>query len=540
MDDQGFPEPPDAMIGQSIDRYVIRSRLAEGGMGAVYLASHERLENTLKVIKLLLPIYARNAMLRDRFEREALAVSRLRHRNIITIDNYGQLPDGQMFLMMPFLEGRPLDAYLRDHGKLTEHRALHILVQVCSAVQHMHDAGIVHRDIKPSNIFIISEDDNPCRVMLIDLGIAKSLSERDGVTNTGSQMGTPAYMAVEQYEDAAGVTPLADLYAVAIVIWEMITGRLPWGMHSSHVLYKKQKEEPLSCPPEMSAAWFAILSAALSPHLSVRPESMRALAIALASTVQAIPPHVPSGAEILAKQASTFVQHAPHSAETIRNASNQERIAPMLWPPRETGSSPPSASGGLPPLAVHTVSYQTPLHTARLKPPAGMAAPTSPTTLSALSGAGGTVAPPKTRNARLALAGVGAGAVAALVTFAIARGGGTSERQPGQSPEPGLAHASSVDAAVEPDAAASPSVAIPVDAPTPSDASADATPPDAGQSLVEVPRTPTAKRIPSKVRAVEPARPPVARPGAEASGVEKHRGSGSASTFNPNGVGGDE
>jgi serine/threonine protein kinase len=177
----------DPMLGQVIRGYVIRNKLAEGGMGAVYVATHERLE-TRKVVKILLPIYARHPMLRDRFEREALAVSRLRHKHIVTIDDYGQLPDGQLFLMMPFLEGRPLDVYLAEHRQFTEHRTLHIIVQVCSALQHMHDARIVHRDIKPSNIFIVKDDDNPYRVVLLDLGIAKSLSERDLVTHAGASV----------------------------------------------------------------------------------------------------------------------------------------------------------------------------------------------------------------------------------------------------------------------------------------------------------------------------------------------------------------
>ena len=330
---------PDPWIGQRIDRYVIRRQLAEGGMGAVYLATHETLENTRKVIKILLPGYARSPMVRDRFEREAQAVSRLRHKNIVTIDDFGRLPDGQLFLMMPFLEGRSLDSYLRDHRRFTEHRALHIMVQVLGALQHMHDVGVIHRDIKPSNIFIVADDDNPYRVVLIDLGIAKTLSEPEHVTRTGATMGTPAYMAVEQYEDTSSVSPLADLYSAAIVAWELVTGRLPWGMHTAPVLYTKQKHDQPPRPPEMSAAWYDILLSALAVRPEDRPKSARALAVALASAVSAIPPHVPSGAEILAKLAKPFVQNVPPSEETVRNGSHVDRVAPLVWPPRETQMS---------------------------------------------------------------------------------------------------------------------------------------------------------------------------------------------------------
>ena len=548
MAEQDLPELLDPMIGQKIGRYVIRRRLAEGGMGAVYLASHERLENTWKVIKVLLPTYARHAMLRDRFEREALAVSRLRHKNIITIDDYGQLPDGQLFLMMPFLVGRPLDEYLRDHGKLSEHLALHILAQVCGALQHMHDAGIVHRDIKPSNIFILgdSDDDETCRVMLIDLGIAKSLGEREGVTDTGSQMGTPAYMAVEQFENAAGVTPLADLYAVAIVAWEMITGRLPWGMHSSHVLYKKQKEEPLVCPPELSAAWFAVLSAALSVHLVDRPTSVRALTGALASTVPAIPPHLPSGADIVAKQAQSFIQHAPPSAETVRNASNQQSSSPILWPPRETRSPLPSSPPGqLPPLAVHTISNQTPLHTPPLnqRPAAAIAA--SPTTLSALSGAGGASTSPRTSYVRVVLATLGVAVLATLVTFSLARRG-PAEPQPGpptsqatELPSPILA-----DAAVPIDAAAPIDATAPIDAvaalgATSSVAGAGAAPTDAATIDASVLGSrPPSNRHGSSGAAKAREVPQATTPSPKDVGPGSRRGSGGR--FNPNAVGGEE
>jgi serine/threonine protein kinase len=386
MSDQVLAMLANPMIGQRIGRYVILRLLAEGGMGAVYLATHERLENIQKVVKLLLPGYARNPMLRERFEREALAVSRLRHEHIIKIDDYGQLPDGQLFLMMPFLEGYPLDTIQVQARTFTEHRALHIAVQICSALQYMHDLGIVHRDIKPSNIFIVETNDNPYHVTLIDLGIAKSLTERDGVTHPGATMGTPAYMAVEQFENAGDVTPLADLYAVAIVIWEMVAGSLPWGMHSAPVLYTKQKTEKPARPPVMSEAWWKILSRALSVHPEDRQQSMRELAAALASTVPAIPPHVPSGAEILARLASSFVQHAPPSAETVRNASNQECMTLMLWPHRET-KAPLSA-----PLDIAPGDVRIPPQDAAGYAAASIAsAPSLLTTLTASSGV--TIAP---------------------------------------------------------------------------------------------------------------------------------------------------
>jgi serine/threonine protein kinase len=161
----------DPMIGLAIGRFVVRSRLAEGGMGAVYVAVHERLP-VRKVVKVLLPEYSRNAIIRQRFEREAAAASRLDHRHIIKIDDFGTLADGQLFLMMPFLDGRSLEAHLRHNVRLTLHHTFHILAQLCGALQHLHEAGVVHRDLKPGNVFLCETHDNPYEVVLIDLGIA--------------------------------------------------------------------------------------------------------------------------------------------------------------------------------------------------------------------------------------------------------------------------------------------------------------------------------------------------------------------------------
>jgi len=519
MADQDLYAIPDPMIGQQIGRYVIRRKLAEGGMGAVYVASHERLENVTKVVKILLPVYARHPILRDRFEREALAVSRLRHKHIVTIDDYGQLPDGQLFLMMPFLQGRSLEAYLRERGKLTEHFALHVLVQVCSALQYMHDAGVVHRDIKPANIFLVEDEDNPYRVYLIDLGIAKSLTDGEGVTLTGAVMGTPAYMAVEQYEDAGAVTPLADLYAVAIVAWEMVTTRLPWGMHSTHVLYNKQKGERPPRPIEMSAEWYAILSSALSVHPDDRPQSMRALAVALASAVPALPPHVPSGAEILAKLAKTFVQHAPPSAETVRNASNQERLAPIVWPHRET--RPPAHVEMHPSLpSFPTASMRADARPTRTQSPA--------TTLSASNGIA-TVTPPSTTSRWPLIALAVSLSVGGIVTYMFVHWDGSREARTSDAPALGAAHDSSWDAAVPADATAPDAFDEPAALTTVVDAGAlaprNTRPLDDGRGSADNKTMPTQKAASPHRGTVTPS---------------KHPRSGSADAFNPNAAGGDE
>jgi serine/threonine protein kinase len=528
VSEHGANAIPDPMIGQRIRGYVIRQKLAEGGMGAVYVATHERLENTRKVIKILLPSYARHSMLRDRFEREALAVSRLRHKHIVTIDDFGQLDDGQLFFMMPFLEGRALDTYLADHGKFTEHRALHIIVQVCSALQHMHDVGIVHRDIKPSNIFIVQDDDNPYRVVLIDLGIAKSLSDRELVTHAGTRMGTPAYMAVEQHEDAANVTPAADLYAVAIVTWEMVAGSMPWGSHtmSAELLYAMKRQQRPSRPPGMSAEWYATLLGALSVHLEDRPPSMRALAVALASTVPAIPPHVPSGAEILAQLAKPFVQHAPPDDDTVRNGSQQDRVAPMLWPPRETQTP---ESRALSPLDVHAARsrYDAGPATPIARPAARQEAP--PTTLTESVGVAVARTAPMPRTLAIAVATV-CTLVAAVVAYAVAQRG-PRDATPARTAEPSV----TVQDAASTTATASIDAGLASDA---ADGTVGATTIDVALPAVPVPRSdprrPIVQTTPSAAKAAD-----VTKPGSKPAGSRESDGRrGSSSKFDPDAVGG--
>ena len=335
---------PDPMLGRTVLEFRIEKKLAEGGMGAVYLARHVLLRSTLKVIKVLLPEYAENGVIRLRFHREAEAASKLKHDSILGIDNFGALDNGQLFIMIPYLEGQALDVYLRARdGRLAPHRALHLVVQLCDALDHSHALGIVHRDLKPGNVFVVATNTNPYALKLLDFGIAKILGNQDSgpKTHSGVAIGTPSYMAVEQYEHADEVTHLADVYSLAIMIWEMVTGRLPWQHPDPALLYYQQRTVIPSRPPasEMPPEWANILLAALSVEPAARPQSTRELAITLASALPAVG-RVPSGAEILAGLAPHFMRKAAPGDETVRNAADVDRIAPLLWPPRETAPDP--------------------------------------------------------------------------------------------------------------------------------------------------------------------------------------------------------
>ncbi len=415
------------MIGKTILEFRIEKKLGEGGMGAVYLARHVLLRNKLKVIKVLLPEYAANPMVRPRFHREAEAASKLEHECILGIDNFGSLDDGQLFIMVPYLHGQPLDAYLHSRGRLAPHRALHLIVQLCDALDHAHARGIIHRDLKPANVFLVATNLNPCAVKLLDFGIAKVIGEEVAgpKTRSGIAMGTPSYMSVEQFEHADEATHLADIYSLAIMIWEMVTGRLPWQHPDPAVLYHLQQTVTPERPPdsEMPPEWTEILLAALSVDPAARPQSARELAVALASALPAVG-RVPSGAEILANLVPRFVEKAEPGDDTVRNASDVDRIGPLLWSP---GTGPDAPHEPPPPDVQAVPNAEKPAAAHALAVAPEVNAPTEaahmkmlPTTLSAATGV--TTGPGKQRSPlwKLALATIGTAMIAAIATCGIA------------------------------------------------------------------------------------------------------------------------
>jgi Protein kinase domain len=387
----------------------------------VYLARHVLLPRTLKVIKVLLPAYAANDVLRQRFHREAEVASRLAHERILGIDNFGSLDDGQLFIMVPYLEGESLDAYLRARGgRLSPHRALHLVVQLCDALDHAHAHGVVHRDLKPGNVYVVATNANPYALKLLDFGIAKILggSAAGPRTHSGVAIGTPSYMAMEQYEHADEVTHLADIYSLAIMIWELVTGRLPW-QHPDHaLLYHLQRTVIPERPPAnvMPPAWSELLLGALSVDPGDRPRSARELAVALASALPAVG-RLPSGAEILADLAPHFVQRAAPDVETVCNVSDVDRIGPLLWPARETEANAPRGVAAAAAVRHRVAAADAPRETA-------VVAAAKPTMLSAATGvASGPGEPGGERRGprwRLAIVATGTAALAALATGTIA------------------------------------------------------------------------------------------------------------------------
>ena len=220
------------LLGLLIDgRYRLDATLGRGGMGLVYRAAHVGLRRQVAV-KILHPSLAASPEVRNRFEREALAVGKIDHPNCVSVYDVGRLPDGALYLAMELLEGRALADVLEQEGQIAPGRALHILAGILRGLAHIHHAKLIHRDIKPENIFLIRQGADEDFAKILDFGIAKAMEASDlddGVklTQAGMAFGTPIYMAHEQ---ALG-NPMdgrADLYAAAVMGYEMLCGQPPF------------------------------------------------------------------------------------------------------------------------------------------------------------------------------------------------------------------------------------------------------------------------------------------------------------------------
>ena len=236
----------DPLIGQEIGgRFTIVSKVGEGGMGAVYRARQRNMDRDV-AIKVLLGNVATNETVVKRFHLEALAVSKLSHPNTIQIFDFGETEDKRLYIAMEFLEGVSLHATLDYEGVLAVRRALRITGQVAKSLREAHAKGIVHRDLKPDNIFLQSVGEETDFVKVLDFGVAKIRDENKhntDLTKTGTIFGTPKYMSPEQARGGQ-IDPRADVYAMGVILYEMLTGRVPFDAESSLGILIKHIQEP--------------------------------------------------------------------------------------------------------------------------------------------------------------------------------------------------------------------------------------------------------------------------------------------------------
>ena len=220
------PVPSREDVARRFPQLEILECLGCGGMGVVYRARQPKL-NRLVALKILAPEKGADPKFAERFLREAQALARLNHPNIVTVHDFGEA-DGMFFLLMEFVDGMTLRQLLRE-GRIKPEEALAIVPPICEALQFAHEQGIVHRDIKPENVLL----DKQGRVKIADFGIAKLVGTeqalRPALTEERSVIGTPHYMAPEQVERPGLVDHRADIYSLGVVFYEMLTGELPLG-----------------------------------------------------------------------------------------------------------------------------------------------------------------------------------------------------------------------------------------------------------------------------------------------------------------------
>lgn len=238
---------PDRLLGKKIqDKYEVLEVRSRGGMGVIYKGRHLLLERPV-AIKCITEVLTYDTSIWKRFEQEAKSASLLNHPNIITVHDFGVTEDGDLYLVMEYLEGASLNEFIELNGQLSEKLCAKIFTQVCDALLHAHSVGILHRDLKPSNIFISSTSRGPS-VKVLDFGLAKVMhaSTKEKITRTGECLGTPDYMSPEQ---SRGMTmdQRSDIYAAGICMFEALTGKLPFAAEDlMQVLSRQMSDKPPS------------------------------------------------------------------------------------------------------------------------------------------------------------------------------------------------------------------------------------------------------------------------------------------------------
>jgi serine/threonine-protein kinase len=242
----------DELVGQMLtDRYRIDERISEGGMGTVYRATHVLMDKRV-AIKVLHPSLAADDKIVARFSREARAASRISHPHALNVTDFGESESGVVFLVMEYLDGRTLKEVIQSEGPMPLMRVVEIIRQVTGALDAAHTEGVVHRDLKSDNIMLMAAQNGSDWAKVLDFGIAK-IKENTGKTDPGLTapnliIGTPQYMSPEQCSQASEIDSRSDIYSLGIIIYEMLTGHVPFMGDSPTAIMMKHLQEP---PPSV-------------------------------------------------------------------------------------------------------------------------------------------------------------------------------------------------------------------------------------------------------------------------------------------------
>jgi eukaryotic-like serine/threonine-protein kinase len=332
--------------------------LGEGAMGCVWVAEHLTL-GTPVAVKLMARDYVQHPELAARFRQEAQAAARLRSPHVTQVLDYGVTPDGEPYIIMELLEGETLGKRLQRLGQLPIEQVVRIVEQTARALSRAHQLGIVHRDIKPDNLFLVDEEEDPF-VKVLDFGIAKQMqADAVGMTSPGAVLGTPLYMSPEQLSSPKHIDHRADLWALAVVAYQALTARLPFGGDTLLALVRSISAGNFTMPsalrPELPATIDAWMVRALQCDAAARFESAAQLAqslqLAAARATIGGPPAAPHIA---------FADTAPASLPPDKAAPFASPVQPVKpvrnsAPPVSTRAAPPRPSGMEPVLDTEAI-----------------------------------------------------------------------------------------------------------------------------------------------------------------------------------------
>ncbi|EFD57834.1 LOW QUALITY PROTEIN: transmembrane serine/threonine-protein kinase H pknH, partial [Mycobacterium tuberculosis T92] len=336
----------DSRVGSMFGPYHLKRLLGRGGMGEVYEAEHTVKEWTVAV-KLMTAEFSKDPVFRERMKREARIAGRLQEPHVVPIHDYGEV-DGQMFLEMRLVEGTDLDSVLKRFGPLTPPRAVAIITQIASALDAAHADGVMHRDVKPQNILITRDD----FAYLVDFGIASATTD-EKLTQLGTAVGTWKYMAPERFSNDE-VTYRADIYALACVLHECLTGAPPYRADSAGTLVSSHLMGPIPQPSAIRPGIPKAFDAVVARGMAKKPEDRYASAgdLALAAHEALSDPDQDHAADILRRsQESTLpgtaaVTAQPPTMPTVTPPPIQ--AAPTGQPSWAPNSGPMPASGPTP------------------------------------------------------------------------------------------------------------------------------------------------------------------------------------------------
>ena len=342
-------------VGTLLDgKYRIESFISAGGMGSVYRAVHVMLDKTVAV-KVIKNELVTSDEIVARFQREARAASNLEHPNIVTVYDLGQTAEGTLYIAMEFIDGPSLKEMIRKNGPLAPREAIDILRQVASALSAAHRKQVVHRDLKSDNLMLETDGDRKV-VKLVDFGIAKTFDDSTQLTAAGYMLGTPHYMSPEQ---AAGksVDHRADLYSLGVILYEMLTGELPFGDHALTSLLVKLATEtpsppssrrPEHVPPALDAVAMRCLEKDPERRFQSADEFTAALNRALVEIEHpaATPPPIPGAEKTLLRPADG---HQITNARAVTNVStNLHQITQAPAAAHQVPTPPPVSEQHIP------------------------------------------------------------------------------------------------------------------------------------------------------------------------------------------------